>query len=89
MLGKVFFFEVGVRLAWFCTNRFRQEFIWDLEHFYYRRLTHNYKRKQKLVKTVWIATLCVTAIFPLLPLLFSLSLFSTFLSLSILDESPG
>lgn len=52
-----------------------------------RRLTSSYRRKQKTVKVLWIATGLMMMAYPLVHFIVTLGLFTTFLSFTILDES--
>ncbi|MEO0442786.1 MAG: hypothetical protein AAFZ92_03460 [Pseudomonadota bacterium] len=59
----------------------------DEEHSHYRRFTKRYKRKQSLVKNYWIGAGLIGLMFPVLHVLIVLSLATTFVSFSILDET--
>ena len=52
-----------------------------------RRKTTKYKKKQGIVKTVWIAMGLLMLINPVPPFVAAVSLFTTFLSFIILDET--
>ena len=66
---------------------YRQEFITDLGHCHYRRLQKSYKKKQSLIKNFWIAAGLITLAFPFLAVAIILSIVTTFISFSILDET--
>jgi hypothetical protein len=53
-----------------------------------RRRTAKYKRKQSLVKSIWITSGLIMLTNPVLPFIAALSLLTTFLSFVILDETP-
>lgn len=53
-----------------------------------RRHTAKYKRKQSLVKSIWITSGLIMLTNPVLPFIAALSLLTTFLSFVILDETP-
>ena len=59
----------------------------DELHPYKRKFTKRYKAKKQVVKGLWIATGLLMIIYPLIPFIVTLGLFTTFLSFSILDES--
>ncbi len=60
----------------------------DMEkHVSWRRHTRKYKKKKSLVKNIWLASGLVMLALPL-QLLIALLLFTTFLSFTILDETP-
>jgi hypothetical protein len=76
-------------------ERFRQFFLpdWmedecpDCEHPHRRRFTPVYRRKQGIVKSVWIASGLVMAIQASPAIILALALGTTFLSFVILDET--
>ncbi len=59
----------------------------DENHPYRRLFTKKYQAKKQVVKGLWIATGILMIIYPLMPFIVTLGLFTTFLSFSILDES--
>lgn len=59
----------------------------DPNHCHGRRLTKTYRKKQGIVKNLWIASGLVMLAFPALPYLVAAGLFTTFLSFVILDET--
>lgn len=59
----------------------------DPNHAHGRRFTRAYRRKQSIVKSMWIASGLVMLAFPLLPLIAGLSLFTTFMAFVVLDET--
>jgi len=59
----------------------------DELHFHRRRFTESYRLKQRKVRTLWLISSTVMLIFPLPAIIASLSLFTVFLSFSLLDET--
>ena len=59
----------------------------DPEHFHWRRYTAKYHRKRDIVKNLWILAGLLMLSYPALPFVVGLSLFMTFLSFLILDET--
>ena len=59
----------------------------DPHHCHGRRLTKTYKKKQNIVKSVWIASGILMLVNPVLPFLVATTLFTTFVSFVILDET--
>ncbi len=59
----------------------------DPAHFHRRRFTRKYIRKRGIVKNLWISAGILMLSFPLLPFIAGLSLFMTFVSFLILDET--
>ena len=59
----------------------------DPSHCHGRRLTAHYKKKQGVVKNLWIGAGLVMLLVATLPFVFSAILFTTFLSFVILDET--
>lgn len=59
----------------------------DPRHAHGRRLTTAYKKRQGLVKNIWIISGFSMLVIPALPWMAALSLFTTFLSFTILDET--
>ncbi|MCB1724022.1 MAG: hypothetical protein KDJ39_10060 [Gammaproteobacteria bacterium] len=59
----------------------------DHKHPHRRRFTVAYRRKQGIVKNVWIASGLLMAIQGSLPLIATLTLGTTFLSFVLLDET--
>ena len=60
----------------------------DLELAHARRLTPRYRAKQTIVRQFWMGASLVTLIQPVLPFAPIVGLFTTFVSFSILDETP-
>ena len=60
----------------------------DPNHYHRRRFTAKYRRKQGIVKSLWISSGVVMLCFPVAPFVMGLGLFTTFLSFVILDETP-
>ncbi len=59
----------------------------DPDHPHSRRYTDKYRRKQDLVKSLWIGSGLVMISFPALPFIVGTSLFTTFMAFVILDET--
>jgi hypothetical protein len=59
----------------------------DRAHFHRRRYTRGYCRKRGIVRNVWIGTALVMLCGPDLAWVCAESLFATFLSFAILDET--
>ncbi|QEQ96380.1 hypothetical protein [Neptunomonas concharum] len=59
----------------------------DSRHFYRRQFTRDYQKKRAVVQRLWICSAFVMLCFPSLVFIAVISLFSTFLSFCILDES--
>ncbi len=77
-------FELILLLYWPELYERRQP---DENHPYRRLFTPRYLARKKIVRGIWIATGSMMLIFPQLPFVITLGLFTTFLSFSILDES--
>ena len=60
----------------------------DAEHPHRRRFTKRYRRKQAIVKNIWIVSGGIMILDGALATMFALSLGTTFLSFMILDETP-
>ena len=70
------------------TGAIRTEEIIDSEnHAHFRRFREDYKKKRSVVKNFWIFAGIITLLFPFLHVIFGISLLTTFLSFSYLDES--
>ena len=59
----------------------------DPNHSHGRRLTQSYKKKQGIVKNLWIGSGMLMLFIPVLPYLVAAALLTTFLSFVILDET--
>lgn len=59
----------------------------DPTHSHRRRYTAIYKRKQNIVKNIWISAGLVMLALPAIPLVVALALFTTFISFVVLDET--
>lgn len=59
----------------------------DASHPHRRRFTPRYRRKQQLVKSLWICSGLVMIINPVLDLILILALATSFLSFIVLDET--
>lgn len=60
----------------------------DTNHPHWRRYTARYRRKQGIVKNLWIGSGLAMLVIGSLPTTFALALGTTFLSFVILDETP-
>lgn len=60
----------------------------DAAHPHRRRFTQRYRRKQGIVKNVWIVSGAIMILNGALATIIALSLATTFLSFMILDETP-
>jgi hypothetical protein len=60
----------------------------DANHCHRRRFTRAYKRKQEMVRSLWIYSGLVMVVIPVAPYVAAATLFTTFLSFVILDETP-
>ena len=59
----------------------------DSEHFYRRTLTPQHRAKKRLIYYIWVSVLLTMLIIPSLAYAFAASLFTTFVSFMILDET--
>jgi hypothetical protein len=59
----------------------------DPNHCHGRRFTRAYRKKQEMVKSLWICSGLTMLIVPVMPYVASAALFTTFLSFVILDET--
>ena len=59
----------------------------DPTHSHARRLTTSYKKKQAIVKNLWIGSGLLMLLIGLLPYLVAATLLTTFISFVILDET--
>ncbi|WP_299182916.1 hypothetical protein [uncultured Neptuniibacter sp.] len=59
----------------------------DETHFYRRLFTAKHRAKRSKAKLLWISVLTVMLFFPYPPVVFTLFLFTTFLTFSLMDES--
>jgi hypothetical protein len=59
----------------------------DPNHSHGRRLTETYKKKQGIVRNLWIGSGFIMLLIPVLPYLVAAALLTTFLSFVILDET--
>ena len=59
----------------------------DPTHPHRRRLTRVYRRKQGLVKNLWIGSGCLMLLNPVLPFVMLVGLITTLFSFVILDET--
>lgn len=87
MLGAIIDFYIGLWHRWFMSHYYGGEFICDNNHPLFRRATWSYRRKMRIVKNFWIGAGLIVIVFPFLPLLVFLTLATTFVSFSILDET--
>ncbi|MYM62233.1 hypothetical protein [Pseudomaricurvus sp. HS19] len=75
-----------------------QQFTWepvyllatdpDKYHFHRRRFTKKYRQKQRVVRSLWFSMMLTVLAFPSLHFATIVTLFTTFLSFCILDETP-
>lgn len=56
-------------------------------HFHRRRFTQKYRNKQKIVRSLWFSMSLLVLAFPVMPFAVFVTLFTTFLSFCILDET--
>lgn len=82
----VFYWKLWQQLTW--QPPWLLSEIPSRSHFHRRRLTRVYRKKQRLVRALWFGALLVMLALPILPLVVAISLFTTFISFSILDETP-
>ena len=95
MISSVFYMRLAItilsfyaKLLWYAVvPLWYQRFQPDSSHFHQRRYTPAYIRKRRIVKCLWAAAGVVVLCFPVLPLIVGLTLFLTFVSFLILDES--
>ncbi|WP_027857657.1 hypothetical protein [Marinobacterium jannaschii] len=59
----------------------------DQNHFYRRVFTSRHKARVKRLYLLWLGAMSIVLIFPSLPLLIIVTLFTTFISFSFLDEA--
>lgn len=59
----------------------------DAKHDSLRRNTQHYQQQKEWARCLWVGFAVVLFFFPLLPVLIGGSLFTTFLSFCVLDES--
>lgn len=87
MLWAMIRFYIQLIEHYFVSGHYRAELIIDDQHPHYRRFSKRYKKKQGIVKNVWIAAGLITLAFPFLHVAMILSLVTTFLSFCLLDET--
>lgn len=84
-------FQTKLWRFYLLSHLYSQEFIYlegpHISHHHYRRFSKRYKKKQGLVKNIWIGVGLFAIIFPFLPLIMVLTLSTTFVSFTILDET--
>lgn len=59
----------------------------DERHFYRRLFTARHRARKRCVKYIWLSAASIWMLSPSLPLMIFITLLSTFLSFSLLDES--
>lgn len=59
----------------------------DQSHFHRRRFTAKYRNKQRLVRSLWFSMGLLMLAFPLLHVVVFVTMLTTFVSFSILDET--
>lgn len=74
-------------LRWFLPV-WKAEQLLDKSHSHGRRLSTAYKKKQNLVKNIWIGSGVAMLCLPTPAFVVSLSLATTFLAFLVLDETP-
>ncbi|MCW8885834.1 MAG: hypothetical protein OQK12_11350 [Motiliproteus sp.] len=77
---------IDIALLLYCPALFRHSPA-DERHPQGRMTTKRYLAKKQVVKSLWIATGTLMLIYPIVPFIVTLGLFTTFLSFTILDES--
>lgn len=87
MIWALLSFYVNLLSQTLLAGHYREELIIDDEHPHYRRFTKHYLKKRGLVKNCWIAAGLLALIFPLPHIAVTLTLLTTFVSFSILDET--
>jgi len=91
VLFKFLHFYIKLWPHYLLSHIYREEFIINGEyhqnHHHYRRFSKRYQKKQSIVKNFWIGAGLITIIFPIMPLMVVLLIFTTFLSFSFLDET--
>ncbi len=60
----------------------------DEQHFHRRRFTRKYRRKLAIVRGLWSVVTIIWLLFPLAHIVVFVGLSATFMSFSILDETP-
>ncbi|OZG73404.1 hypothetical protein BTA51_10270 [Hahella sp. CCB-MM4] len=65
----------------------KKEIVPDKNHPIGRRYTRPYKIKKKTVKNIWLVSGTFMLLNPSIPLIIGTTLFTAFISFSILDES--
>ena len=86
LASKLIVFYLELYRSYFLSHYFLREFV-DEGHPYYRRNFSMYKKKQNFVKSLWLAALIAIAAFPYIHIIIPVSLFTTFISFSVLDET--
>ncbi len=59
----------------------------DERHFYRRCFTPKYRAKQRVVRDVWLGSVSMMLLYPVLPFMLALGLATTLLAFVILDET--
>lgn len=91
MLKTLLIFYLKLYLKWIRESwspSWRDDRRSDPQHFHGRRFTAKYRRKQEIVKSLWIVFGIISLSFPTPPLVIGLALVTTFVSFMILDETP-
>lgn len=60
----------------------------DSQHFHRRRYTKKYRSKLRVVRSLWFTVSLLVLAFPVMHFAVFATLFTTFLSFCILDETP-
>ena len=87
MLWALITFYCSLVEHYLISGHYRAELIIDDQHPHYRRFSKRYKRKQGVVKNIWIGAGLITLVFPFPHVAVALSLITTFLSFCLLDET--
>jgi len=87
MLLALLAFYYDVLMQSFVSQYFREDIVVDEYHPYYRRYTEKYRKQRGVVKVFWIVAGALMAAFPVLHAVVAITLFTTFVSFSFLDES--
>ncbi len=73
------------------TRHLLPDWVWDCTpdegHFYGRCFTPRYRAKRRVVRDVWLGSLCIMFLHPVLPFMLALGLATTLLAFVILDET--
>ncbi len=87
MLWQLIRFYMHLFNQYLLAEHFHEELVIDEKHPHYRRFSKRYQKKRDMVKNCWIGAGLIALVFPLLHVAFTLTLLTTFVSFSILDET--